>query len=149
MREEPVCCKLTPRGGAKRKGGVSIRTVALRPGCTRSVRQPHHLLQTQRKLSHSPGALGVGVIMTDCERLDMTWGSSASSGYCSQSDSEHELELFYTARTSLRKTKRRKEKVRQRLLVIQNTILTVIACYFVVLGQFRDFIVQLERVKLN
>uniref|UniRef100_A0A671SZQ2 Ras association domain-containing protein 1-like n=1 Tax=Sinocyclocheilus anshuiensis TaxID=1608454 RepID=A0A671SZQ2_9TELE len=38
--------------------------------------------------------------MTDCERLDMTWGSSASSGYCSQSDSELELELFYTARTS-------------------------------------------------
>ncbi|XP_016129975.1 ras association domain-containing protein 1-like isoform X2 [Sinocyclocheilus grahami] len=48
--------------------------------------------------------------MTDCERLDMTWGSSASSGYCSESDSEPELELFYTARTSLRKTKRRKEK---------------------------------------
>ncbi|XP_043078677.1 ras association domain-containing protein 1 isoform X2 [Puntigrus tetrazona] len=48
--------------------------------------------------------------MTDCERLDMTWGSSASSGYCSQSDSEHELEQFYTARTSLRKTRRRKEK---------------------------------------
>ncbi|XP_026054350.1 ras association domain-containing protein 1 isoform X2 [Carassius auratus] len=48
--------------------------------------------------------------MTDCERLDMTWGSSASSGYCSQSDSEHELEQFYTARTSLRKTRKRKEK---------------------------------------
>uniref|UniRef100_A0A8C1RUX6 Ras association domain family member 1 n=1 Tax=Cyprinus carpio TaxID=7962 RepID=A0A8C1RUX6_CYPCA len=49
-------------------------------------------------------------MMRDCERFEMTWGSSASSGYCSQSDSEHELEQFYTARTSFRKTKKRKEK---------------------------------------
>uniref|UniRef100_A0A8C2KC92 Ras association domain family member 1 n=1 Tax=Cyprinus carpio TaxID=7962 RepID=A0A8C2KC92_CYPCA len=56
--------------------------------------------------------------MRDCERFEMTWGSSASSGYCSQSDSEHELEQFYTARTSFRKTKKRKEKVRQWLMVI-------------------------------
>ncbi|XP_059399700.1 ras association domain-containing protein 1-like isoform X2 [Carassius carassius] len=48
--------------------------------------------------------------MTDCELFEMTWGSSGSSGYCSQSDSEHELEQFYTARTSFRKTKKRKEK---------------------------------------
>ncbi|TRZ01604.1 hypothetical protein DNTS_022962 [Danionella cerebrum] len=48
--------------------------------------------------------------MTECERFEMTWGSSASSGYCSLSDSENELELFYTARTSLRKTKKRREK---------------------------------------
>ncbi|XDV22584.1 hypothetical protein PO909_027453 [Leuciscus waleckii] len=67
---------------------------------------------TQRKLLYSPGPVGFGVIMTDCEWFDMTWGSSASSGYCSQSDSEHEheLEQFYTARTSLRKTKKRKDK---------------------------------------
>jgi len=71
------------------------------------------LTQTQRKILHSPGPVGFGEIMTDCEWFDMTWGSSASSGYCSQSDSEHELEQFYTARTSLRKTKKRKDKVRQ------------------------------------
>ncbi|KAK9967330.1 hypothetical protein ABG768_001733 [Culter alburnus] len=76
----------------------------------RSVRQPHHPPQTQRKLLYSPGPVEFGVIMTDCEWFDMTWGSSASSGYCSQSDSEHEFEQFYTARTSLRKTKKRKEK---------------------------------------
>ncbi|XP_051550060.1 ras association domain-containing protein 1-like isoform X2 [Myxocyprinus asiaticus] len=51
--------------------------------------------------------------MTDCEWFDMTWGSSASSGYCSQSDSEHEFEQFYTARTSLRKTKKRKDRDEQ------------------------------------
>ncbi|XP_056304210.1 ras association domain-containing protein 1 isoform X2 [Danio aesculapii] len=52
--------------------------------------------------------------MTDCEWFDMTWGSSASSGYCSQSDSdEHELELFYTARTSLRKSRKCRDKDEQ------------------------------------
>ncbi|KAM4721466.1 ras association domain-containing protein 1 isoform 1-T1 [Rhinophrynus dorsalis] len=37
----------------------------------------------------------------DTPSFEMTWNSTASSGYCSQEDSDPELELFYTARTSL------------------------------------------------
>ncbi|KAE8611880.1 hypothetical protein XENTR_v10012630 [Xenopus tropicalis] len=33
--------------------------------------------------------------------FEMTWDSTSSSGYCSQEESDPELELFYTARTSL------------------------------------------------
>lgn len=32
--------------------------------------------------------------------FEMTWGSSASSGYCSEEDSDSEFEQFFTARTS-------------------------------------------------
>ncbi|XP_041744542.1 ras association domain-containing protein 1 isoform X2 [Coregonus clupeaformis] len=32
--------------------------------------------------------------------FEMTWGSTTSSGYCSQDDSDSELEQFFTARTS-------------------------------------------------
>uniref|UniRef100_A0A8C5PJ32 Ras association domain family member 1 n=1 Tax=Leptobrachium leishanense TaxID=445787 RepID=A0A8C5PJ32_9ANUR len=33
--------------------------------------------------------------------FEMTWNSTSSSGYCSQEESDPELELYYTARTSL------------------------------------------------
>ena len=44
--------------------------------------------------------------------FEMTWGSSTSSGYCSESDSDSEFEQYFTARTSfIRKpTKPVKEK---------------------------------------
>lgn len=32
--------------------------------------------------------------------FEMTWGSSTSSGYCSEEDSDSEIEQFFTARTS-------------------------------------------------
>lgn len=32
--------------------------------------------------------------------FEMTWGSSTSSGYCSEEDSDSEFEQFFTARTS-------------------------------------------------
>ena len=32
--------------------------------------------------------------------FEMTWGSSTSSGYCSESDSDSEFEQYFTARTS-------------------------------------------------
>lgn len=32
--------------------------------------------------------------------FEMTWGSSTSSGYCSDSDSDSEFEQYFTARTS-------------------------------------------------
>lgn len=38
-----------------------------------------------------------------------TGGSTASSGYCSQEDSDSEPELFYTARTSLGRRPRRRQ----------------------------------------
>ncbi|XP_053325376.1 ras association domain-containing protein 1 isoform X3 [Spea bombifrons] len=37
----------------------------------------------------------------DTPSFEMTWNSTTSSGYCSQEESDPELELFYTARTSL------------------------------------------------
>ncbi|XP_024125356.1 ras association domain-containing protein 1 isoform X2 [Oryzias melastigma] len=42
--------------------------------------------------------------------FEMTWGSSTSSGYCSEEDSDSELEQFFTARTSFF-PKSRKAKV--------------------------------------
>ncbi|XP_071386805.1 ras association domain-containing protein 1-like isoform X3 [Centroberyx affinis] len=41
--------------------------------------------------------------------FEMTWGSSASSGYCSEDDSDTEFEQYFTARTSFIR-KPRKEK---------------------------------------
>lgn len=32
--------------------------------------------------------------------FEMTWGSSTSSGYCSQDESDSEFEQYFTARTS-------------------------------------------------
>ncbi|XP_004834183.1 ras association domain-containing protein 1 isoform X6 [Heterocephalus glaber] len=39
--------------------------------------------------------------------FDMTWSSTTSSGYCSQEDSDSELEQYFTARTSLARRPRR------------------------------------------
>lgn len=39
--------------------------------------------------------------------FEMTWSSTTSSGYCSQEDSDSELEQFFTARTSLGRRPRR------------------------------------------
>lgn len=58
--------------------------------------------------------------------FEMTWGSTTSSGYCSQDDSDSELEQFFTARTSFfikvkRKKVRRPRQLKkpQRSLVYQ------------------------------
>ncbi|KAJ8370805.1 hypothetical protein SKAU_G00108330 [Synaphobranchus kaupii] len=43
--------------------------------------------------------------------FEMTWGSTTSSGYCSQEDSDCELEQYFTARTSfIRKPKKEKDE---------------------------------------
>lgn len=39
--------------------------------------------------------------------FEMTWSSTTSSGYCSQEDSDSELEQYFTARTSLVRRPRR------------------------------------------
>lgn len=39
--------------------------------------------------------------------FEMTWSSTTSSGYCSQEDSDSELEQYFTARTSLGRRPRR------------------------------------------
>lgn len=39
--------------------------------------------------------------------FEMTWNSTTSSGYCSQEDSDSELEQYFTARTSLARRPRR------------------------------------------
>lgn len=39
--------------------------------------------------------------------FEMTWSSTTSSGYCSQEDSDSELEQYFTARTSLARRPRR------------------------------------------
>lgn len=45
--------------------------------------------------------------------FEMTWGSSTSSGYCSDSDSDSEFEQYFTARTSFIRTPRKEKKVRR------------------------------------
>ncbi|XP_067097368.1 ras association domain-containing protein 1-like isoform X2 [Osmerus mordax] len=43
--------------------------------------------------------------------FEMTWGSSTSSGYCSEDDSDSEFEQYFTARTSfVRKPKKEKDE---------------------------------------
>lgn len=55
--------------------------------------------------------------MSECDAaaatpsFEMTWSSTTSSGYCSQEDSDSELEQYFTARTSFIR-KPHKEKVR-------------------------------------
>ena len=39
--------------------------------------------------------------------FEMTWNSTTNSGYCSQEDSDSELEQYFTARTSLARRPRR------------------------------------------
>lgn len=52
-----------------------------------------------------------GVTLDQTPSFEKTWGSSTSSGYCSEEDSDSEFEQYYTARTSfIRKPK--KEQVR-------------------------------------
>ncbi|XP_029006413.1 ras association domain-containing protein 1-like isoform X2 [Betta splendens] len=46
--------------------------------------------------------------------FEMTWGSSTSSGYCSEEDSESEFEQYFTARTSFfPKTRKPNQNVKQ------------------------------------
>ncbi|XP_018593272.2 ras association domain-containing protein 1 isoform X2 [Scleropages formosus] len=47
---------------------------------------------------------------TQTPSFEMTWGSTTSSGYCSQEDSDSELELYFTARTSFARKPTRREK---------------------------------------
>ncbi|KAM9482392.1 ras association domain-containing protein 1-like isoform 2-T2 [Clarias gariepinus] len=47
--------------------------------------------------------------------FEKTWGSSTSSGYCSEEDSDSELEQYFTARTSFfRKPQKEKEKLSEK-----------------------------------
>lgn len=46
--------------------------------------------------------------------FEMTWGSSTSSGYCSEEESDSEFEQYFTARTSFfPKTKKAVDTVKQ------------------------------------
>lgn len=48
--------------------------------------------------------------------FEKTWGSSTSSGYCSEEDSDSELEQYFTARTSFfRKPQKEKEKLSEKV----------------------------------
>lgn len=58
----------------------------------------------QKRGTRVPG----GRVMGEAETpFDMTWSSTTSSGYCSQEDSDSELEQYFTARTSLARRPRR------------------------------------------
>ncbi|KAM9096111.1 ras association domain-containing protein 1 isoform 1-T1 [Sarcophilus harrisii] len=68
---------------------------------------------TPRLVSAPSGLGGVsgrrGMSDTDAgtPAFEMTWSSTTSSGYCSQEDSDSELEQYFTARTSLVRKPRR------------------------------------------
>ncbi|KAG8523955.1 Ras association domain-containing protein 1 [Galemys pyrenaicus] len=55
--------------------------------------------------------LAGGTVMGEADAgtpsFEMTWSSTTSSGYCSQEDSDSELEQYFTARTSLARKPRR------------------------------------------
>lgn len=49
----------------------------------------------------------MGEVDAGTPSFEMTWSSTTSSGYCSQEDSDSELEQYFTARTSLARRPRR------------------------------------------
>lgn len=61
--------------------------------------------------SHDSGSWRAGAAMGEADAgtpsFEMTWSSTTSSGYCSQEDSDSELEQYFTARTSLARRPRR------------------------------------------
>lgn len=70
------------------------------------VEVPNTLSEIALKMSETNG-----VTLDQTPSFEKTWGSSTSSGYCSEEDSDSEFEQYYTARTSfIRKPK--KEQVR-------------------------------------
>lgn len=58
--------------------------------------------------------------------FEKTWGSSTSSGYCSEEDSDSELEQYFTARTSFFH-KPRKQKVEEKKVRLFGDLTTVLA----------------------
>ncbi|XP_075795633.1 ras association domain-containing protein 1 isoform X1 [Pelodiscus sinensis] len=83
----------TPDPGSFPAGGQQNRRGAGDPGRTRA-----------RLVSRVAGRAAAGEAMSECEpatpSFEMTWSSTTSSGYCSQEDSDSELEQYFTARTS-------------------------------------------------
>ena len=47
--------------------------------------------------------------------FEMTWGSSTSSGYCSESDSDSEFEQYFTAKTSFIRKPAVKESIKKQV----------------------------------
>ncbi|XP_074861438.1 ras association domain-containing protein 1 isoform X2 [Carettochelys insculpta] len=122
---------------ARRRAHVSIATAASgreesRAGAGSVARRRAHGTSPGRTLRSEPGQPRAGIRaeragegrgeaaarpagMSECEpgtpAFEMTWSSTTSSGYCSQEDSDSELEQFFTARTSfLRKPHREKDE---------------------------------------
>lgn len=54
-----------------------------------------------------PAGAAMGEADAGTPSFEMTWSSTTSSGYCSQEDSDSELEQYFTARTSLARRPRR------------------------------------------
>lgn len=57
--------------------------------------------------------------------FEMTWGSSTSSGYCSEEDPDPEFEQYFTARTSFF-PKTRKANVNAHVKQVRGSTLTKI-----------------------
>ncbi|XP_033064359.1 ras association domain-containing protein 1 isoform X3 [Trachypithecus francoisi] len=88
-------------------------------GCGAALAQAHAHTDTRTR-THATGAVvggygragpggRAGAAMGEAETpsFEMTWSSTTSSGYCSQEDSDSELEQYFTARTSLARRPRR------------------------------------------
>ncbi|XP_010367423.1 ras association domain-containing protein 1 isoform X1 [Rhinopithecus roxellana] len=88
-------------------------------GCGAALGQAHAHTDTRTR-THATGAVvggygragpggRAGAAMGEAETpsFEMTWSSTTSSGYCSQEDSDSELEQYFTARTSLARRPRR------------------------------------------
>lgn len=88
-------------------------------GCGAALARAHAHTDTRTR-THATGAVvggygragpggRAGAAMGEAETpsFEMTWSSTTSSGYCSQEDSDSELEQYFTARTSLARRPRR------------------------------------------
>lgn len=60
-----------------------------------------------RLLAGGRAGAAMGEVDAGTPSFEMTWSSTTSSGYCSQEDSDSELEQYFTARTSLVRRPRR------------------------------------------
>lgn len=132
---EPSCLgyEIIPGGGARvapppessssNERGVRQTPLAIRSGngCRadtgrRTRTRAHGTHARSGRWLEAPGArLGelpaAGAAMGEADAgtpsFEMTWSSTTSSGYCSQEDSDSELEQYFTARTSLGRRPRR------------------------------------------
>lgn len=99
---ESGCLRFSPNGCRAALASAQARPDSLTRTHARA-RGGGWSLSTPRTRDRAGKAMGEA----ETPSFEMTWSSTSSSGYCSQEDSDSELEQYFTARTSLVRRPRR------------------------------------------